>query len=103
MENKYITVAYKLYAITDGQKELVEEAPAAHPFQFITGVGYTLDRFEKEIAALNQENRLTSLSLVRKLTENVTKTTYVRCPNPCSVMPTASSTKKTSSRETSSC
>lgn len=54
MENKYITVAYKLYAITDGQKELVEEAPAAHPFQFITDVGYTLDRFEKEIAALNQ-------------------------------------------------
>ncbi len=52
MENKYITVAYKLYAITDGQKELLEEAPAAHPFQFISGIGYTLDRFEKEIVAL---------------------------------------------------
>ena len=31
MENKYITVAYKLYAVTDGEKELREEAPAS-PF-----------------------------------------------------------------------
>ncbi len=57
MENKYITVAYKLYAIADGQKELLEEAPAAHPFQFISGIGYTLDRFEKEITALNKGDR----------------------------------------------
>ena len=35
MENKYITVAYKLYTLTDGKKELLEEAPADHPFQFI--------------------------------------------------------------------
>ena len=49
MENQYITVAYKLYAIVEGKKELLEEAPAAHPFQFITGLGYTLDRFEQEI------------------------------------------------------
>ncbi len=53
MENKYITVAYKLYAIADGKKEMLEEAPAEHPFQFITGIGYTLDRFEKEITTLN--------------------------------------------------
>ena len=44
MENKYITVAYKLYAVTDGEKELREEAPASHPFQFISGIGYTLER-----------------------------------------------------------
>mgnify|MGYP000655414839 FL=1 len=54
MENKYITVAYKLYAVEDGKKELREEAPAAHPFQFISGIGYTLDRFEKEILALQK-------------------------------------------------
>ena len=54
MENKYITVAYKLYAITDGKKEMLEEAPANHPFQFISGLGYTLERFEKEILALTQ-------------------------------------------------
>ena len=52
MENKYITVAYRLYAMIDGEKELIEEAPAEHPFQFITGIGYTLEKFEKEITAL---------------------------------------------------
>ncbi|WP_300727750.1 FKBP-type peptidyl-prolyl cis-trans isomerase [uncultured Bacteroides sp.] len=57
MENKYITVAYRLYAVVDGQKELLEEAPAAHPFQFISGIGYTLDRFEKEITILNKGDK----------------------------------------------
>ena len=61
MENKYITVSYRLYAMNGVEKELIEEAPANHPFQFISGVGpfqfisgvgYTLDRFEKEITAL---------------------------------------------------
>lgn len=49
MENLYITVAYRLSAIVDGKKEMLEEAPASHPFQFITGLGYTLPRFEQEI------------------------------------------------------
>ena len=49
MENKYITVSYRLYAMNGGEKELIEEAPANHPFQFISGVGYTLDRFENVI------------------------------------------------------
>lgn len=51
--HKYVTVAYKLY--TDNEKgihELVEEAPAEHPFQFITGMGVTLDSFEEKIAPL---------------------------------------------------
>ena len=54
MENKYITVAYRLYAVTNGEKELLEEAPVEHPFQFISGIGYTLDKFEKEIVALSK-------------------------------------------------
>lgn len=54
MENKYITIAYKLYAITEGKKELLEEAPVEHPFQFISGIGYTLEKFENEILALNK-------------------------------------------------
>ena len=54
MENKYITVAYRLYAIADGKKELLEEATVEHPFQFISGIGYTLDKFEKEITALSK-------------------------------------------------
>lgn len=56
---KYITVAYKLFATIDGKKEMLEEAPAAHPFQFITGLGYTLDRFEQEILKLNKGDRFT--------------------------------------------
>jgi len=42
VENKYITVAYKLYSIEDGERDFVEEAPVAHPFQFISGLGTTL-------------------------------------------------------------
>lgn len=50
--NKYITVAYKLHVMTDGQKELVEEAPVAHPYQFISGMGISLDAFEDQIVPL---------------------------------------------------
>lgn len=53
-DNKYITVAYKLYTIEDGEKELFEEAKAEHPFQFISGLGTTLDDFEREIAGLSK-------------------------------------------------
>lgn len=52
--NKYIAVAYKLYTLKDGKAELVEEAPEAKPFQFISGYGITLDAFEKNIVALNK-------------------------------------------------
>ena len=41
VENKYITLAYKLYTIENGEKEFTEEAPAEHPFQFISGLGLT--------------------------------------------------------------
>lgn len=57
MENKYITVAYKLYVMQDGQKTLVEEATVEHPFQFISGLGTTLERFETEITALNKGDK----------------------------------------------
>lgn len=51
-ENKYITVAYRLYTIEDGEQELFEEAKAEHPFQFISGMGTVLEDFENEIAKL---------------------------------------------------
>lgn len=51
--NKYITVAYKLYAIEDGEREFTEEATVEHPFQFISGLGLTLDAFESQIKGLN--------------------------------------------------
>ena len=57
MDNKYITVAYKLYVEQDGKPELVEEATVEHPFQFISGRGTTLERFENEILPLNQGDK----------------------------------------------
>lgn len=52
-DNKYITVAYKLYTVEDGEREFTEEAPATHPFQFISGLGMTLEAFENELQNLN--------------------------------------------------
>lgn len=55
--HKYVTVAYELF--TDNEKgihELVEKAPKEHPFQFITGMGVTLDSFEEKIAQLAQDD-----------------------------------------------
>ena len=52
VENKYITVAYKLYAIEDGEKDFTEEATAEHPFQFISGLGLTLESFEDQVKDL---------------------------------------------------
>ena len=49
VENKYITVAYKLYSIENGEKDFEEEAPVEHPFQFISGLGMTLEPFEAQI------------------------------------------------------
>ena len=52
VENKYITVAYKLYSIENGEKDFEEEAPVEHPFQFISGLGMTLEPFEAQIKDL---------------------------------------------------
>lgn len=51
--NKYITVAYKLYAIEDGERDFTEEATTEHPFQFISGLGLTLEAFENQLKDLN--------------------------------------------------
>ncbi|MCR4921184.1 MAG: peptidylprolyl isomerase [Bacteroidaceae bacterium] len=52
-ENKYITVAYKLYVPMNGNAhEMVEEATEAHPFQIISGMGFALDAFEARILPL---------------------------------------------------
>ncbi len=53
--NNFIEVSYKLYTIENGEKELVEEATAEQPFQFISGMGTTLEAFEKEVAGLDKE------------------------------------------------
>lgn len=52
--NKYIAVAYKLYAESDGKKVMVEEAPAEQPFNFVSGLAITIPEFEKAVVALNK-------------------------------------------------
>lgn len=51
--NKFIAVTYKLYAPMEGnEQELIEEATKEQPFQFISGMGLTLDDFETQIISL---------------------------------------------------
>ncbi len=57
MEHKYITVAYKLYTIEGGERDFAEEAPVNHPFQFISGLGLTLDSFEEQVRDLNKGDK----------------------------------------------
>ncbi|EGJ70303.1 peptidylprolyl isomerase FKBP-type [Bacteroides coprosuis DSM 18011] len=53
-DNKYIAVAYKLYALEDGNKEMIEEATIDRPFQFISDLGTTLPAFELGVKDLKK-------------------------------------------------
>lgn len=54
-KNKYITLAYELYTPNaEGKPELTEKAPEEHPFQFISGLGFTLDKFESCVIDLEK-------------------------------------------------
>lgn len=53
LKHRYITVAYQLFADnSDGIHEIIEEVDATHPYQFITGIGETLDAFEERVREL---------------------------------------------------
>ncbi len=52
--NKIYSIAYKLYTITDGVRDMEEEAPASDPFIFISGFGTTIPGFESHIADLDK-------------------------------------------------
>lgn len=56
VENKYITVAYKLYIKDDEDVEetLVEECDAERPFQFISKLGAVLPAFENGVAEVEK-------------------------------------------------
>lgn len=55
VSNRYITVSYQLYTDNEaGIREIVEEAPKEHPFQFISGLGMALESFETQVAHLNE-------------------------------------------------
>lgn len=51
--HKYITVAYDLFSADGEEPTLLEQAPAEHPFQFISELGMALEAFEQHIAPLN--------------------------------------------------
>jgi FKBP-type peptidyl-prolyl cis-trans isomerase SlyD len=55
--NKYIAAAYKLYAIEEGERDLIEEAKVDHPFQFIAGLGTTLESFENQLVDLKKGDK----------------------------------------------
>lgn len=50
--NKLIAVSYELYVTEDGERDLVEKATKEQPFQFISGLGTTLDAFESQLKGL---------------------------------------------------
>lgn len=52
--NKMMSIAYKLYVDGDNGLEMMEEATAEKPFQFITGFGVALDAFEQQVENLEQ-------------------------------------------------
>ncbi|SFG60279.1 peptidylprolyl isomerase [Prevotella sp. KH2C16] len=52
--NKLISVAYRLYDVTDGGSHLVEETSGDKPFVFLTGFGITLEDFEKAVQDLGE-------------------------------------------------
>ena len=52
--NKYIAVAYKLWAEANGERTFIEEATADKPLVFVSGFGMTLDDFEKAVDKLEQ-------------------------------------------------
>lgn len=55
--NKYIAVSYKLYDITDGKSELMEETSDDRPFDFISGLGVALETFENEVTNKSKDEK----------------------------------------------
>lgn len=50
--NKMIAVAYRMESIDGDEREMLEEATEAQPFQFITGMGITIPDFENAVKDL---------------------------------------------------
>ena len=62
--SKTIVVSYDMYTEFEGERELVEQATAEHPFQFTTGLGFTFEAFEEKFLALgkNEIRRLENVA-----------------------------------------
>ena len=52
MENKYISVNYKLYTTENNEKHLEEQTSVDNPFFFVSKLGLTLESFEKAVENL---------------------------------------------------
>ena len=52
--SKTIVVSYDMYTEFEGERELVEQATAEHPFQFTTGLGFTFEAFEEKFKDLKE-------------------------------------------------
>ena len=54
-QNKFLSVVYQLYSVAEnGEKQLEEQTGDERPFEFITGFGISLDRFEEEVSGLEK-------------------------------------------------
>ncbi len=54
-ENKFISLSYELYISQNGEEpQFFEAAPKEKPFEFVSGLNYTLDLFEKNVAKLEK-------------------------------------------------
>ena len=54
MINKHIKATYKLYDVTDGNAELIEETRPNIPFTIISGMGVAIDEFERQLNEKSQ-------------------------------------------------
>lgn len=52
--NKFMSVVYQLYTVTDGEDTLQEQTSTDRPFEFITGFGIALDAFEQQVIQLEK-------------------------------------------------
>lgn len=52
--NKFLSVVYQLYDVTDGNRTLQEQTSTDRPFEFITGFGIALDGFEQHIMQMEK-------------------------------------------------
>ncbi len=50
--NKLVSVSYQLYDVSNGQKVLVEMTEEAKPATFISGMGFMLEDFERQVVDL---------------------------------------------------
>ena len=53
-QNKFMSVVYQLYTVTDGENKLEEQTGTERPFEFITGFGVALDALEQQVMKLEK-------------------------------------------------